>query len=159
MLVSPVVHDTAFSLVLDVQQSVLTQQPGFFEEATRQCQFWTKLVNVAGTAPSCGLRGFIRTHFGGSWLFRRSDPSGKKVEVEELLSQTSRARLLRWIGLPSRAARFTDERCRCSRLCGSRVNWFERCRRGSVLVRGRPVEAAHPPCKCRQAHSVRLFSS
>ena len=27
-----------------------------------------KLVNAAGTAPSCELREFIRTHTGGSWL-------------------------------------------------------------------------------------------
>ena len=36
--------------------------------------------------------------------------------------------------MPSRASRFNDEHCRCSRLCGSRVNCLEPCRSGSILV-------------------------
>ena len=47
--------------------------------------------------------------------------------------------------IPSCAARFNGEHCRCSRPCGSRVNCLELCRRGSIPVRGRWVGAAHLP--------------
>ena len=40
---------------------------------------WTRLLNVAGTAPSCGLRGFIQTHIGVLVAVKRSDPSRAAV--------------------------------------------------------------------------------
>ena len=77
-----------------------------------------------------------QVHSNSCWsfvAFRCSAPSRKKVEVEEL-SQTCRASSPCWIDLLCRASRFNDEHCRCSRLCGSRVNCLEPCRRGSILV-------------------------
>ena len=94
---------------------------------------WTKLVNVAGTAPSCGEREFIRTHIGVSWLSGAALHLGRRWKWKNC-DRPAELVHPRWIDLPSRASRFNDEHCRCSRLCGSRVNCLEPCRSGSILV-------------------------
>ena len=95
-----------------------------------------------GTAPSCGLRELIQTHPGISWRSGAAWRTCSRRHAESVYSVGSAC---------------PPEQLASSRLRGSRVNCFELCRCGSLLVRRRLAGAARLHCMRRLSHSVRLF--
>ena len=112
--------------------AVIDESNWRYNQAFEEALAWTKLVNVAGTAPLCGLREFIQPHTGISCLSGAATlltrEGQKAVEGEEMLqlvqhllaclkmcrssgtlsinlpvSQTSRASLPCLIDLPSKS--------------------------------------------------------
>ena len=80
IFVATIVHIKRCSVFVLVATRVLilALQPGICG-SNMSTPIWTRLLNIAGTAPSCGLRGFIQTHIGVLVAVRRSDPSHAAV--------------------------------------------------------------------------------
>ena len=93
-------HQTVFSFVLVATRVlILAQKPGICG-SNMSTSIWTRLLNVAGTAPSCGLRGFIQTHiwgFGGCQA-QRPISCGSRVNCMELCRRGSVLRRRRLAG-------------------------------------------------------------